>query len=270
MRNLAHIGFEVHSLEEFQALAEMVYRNGKVHRVGRNQYYQFTDPSGAELWTQVDENDEISGMNAHFQGHTSLEVTLLHAQAYEDRPLDGTFEAQATRVDVGLPKDAPLPVFAFELPDAHLVPSVVMPARATVQLLGFAREVHCYESVEDYRKANPGQPLERVETIAQDRAQDGGLSSLVRLDGIVVDAKQLHNLYSKHHFYWLELQTVFGKMDIVAASRSLPFLPQAGQIFDGIVRLSGRVKMDHAIEKSPGLVERFFWGAHTNQRLQSH
>jgi hypothetical protein len=268
MRNLSHIGFEVQSLEDFQALAEMVYRKGKHQRVGRNQYYCFTDDSGAELWTQIDENDEISGMNAHFHGQTSISVTLLHAQAYEDRPLDGTFEARAIKVDAGLPKDAALPVFAFELPDAHLVPSVVLPADARVQLVGFAREIHCYESVEDYRKANPGIPLERIQTIEQDRSAQSGLSSLVRLDGIVVDAQQLHNRYTKRHFYWLELKTAIGHIDIVASARTMPMLPQAGQIFDGIVRLSGRVQMDHPVEKAPGLVERFFWGAHTNRRIE--
>jgi hypothetical protein len=266
MRNLAHIGFEVHSLEEFQALAEMAYRTGKAMRAGRNQYYCYTDASGAELWTQIDENDEIAGMNAHFHGSTTIDVRLLHAQAYDDRPLDGTFEAQPLNRSAQLPPDAVLPTFAFELPDAHLIPSIVLPTEAKVQLVGFARELHCYESVEDFRKANPGKPLESLETIDNDRSVSGGLSSLLRLDGVVVQAKQLHNLYSKHHFYWFELQTVIGHLDIVASSRMLPTVPLTGQIFDGVVRLSGRVTLEDPVAQKPGLVERFFWGAHRNQR----
>jgi hypothetical protein len=267
MRNLAHIGFEVHSLEEFEALAEMAYRLGKPHRVGRNQYYQYTDPSGAELWTQLDENDEISGMSAHFHGAAQVDVTLLRAQAYEDRPLDGTFEARPLQVDAGLPKDTPPPHFAFDLPDAHLVPSVVLPAEARVQLVGFAREVHCYECIEDYHKAHPGKPFEVIEVIEADRAARNALSSLVRIDGIVVSTKQLQNLHTKRHFFWLLVKTAIGKVEIVASSRSMPALPQVGGIFDGQVRLSGRVELLHPVAQKPGLIERFFWGADSNQRL---
>ena len=268
MRNLAHIGFEILNLEDFQALAAMVCAKGKSHRAGRNQYYCFTDPSGAELWAQVDEDDEISGMNAHFHGTTAVDVTLLRAQGYDDRPLDGTFEGRAARVDAGRSKDTALPTFAFELPDAHLVPSVVLPVVAQVQLVGFAREVHCYESVEDFRKANPDTPLENMQPIAQDLAADAGLSSLVRMDGIVLNATKLQNQFSGRPFFHLALKTVVGQVDVVASTRAMPQLPQAGQVFDGTVRLSGRVKLDHTIAQKPGLVERFFWGAHANQRLQ--
>lgn len=266
MRNLAPIGFEVHSLEDFQALAEMVYRQGKPYRAGRNQYYRYTDESGAELWTQVDENDEIAGMNAHFNGKNWVEATLLRAQSYDDRPLDGTFEARVTTVNALFPSDATPPIFAFELPDAHLVPSVVLPAAARVQLVGFAREVHCYETVEDFRKAHPGQPLQSIHVIDEDRSSAEAISSLVRIDGIVADAKRLHNLHTKHHFYALEIQTAIGKIDIVASSRAMPILPQAGQIFDGQVRLSGRVELAQQETHRPGLMERFFWGADANLR----
>jgi hypothetical protein len=268
MRNLANIGFEIQSLEDLQALAAMVCSKGKSYRVGRNQYYRFTDPSGAELWTQVDENDEIAGMNAHFNGSNSVAVALVHAQAYETRPLDGTFEAQALQADAGLPKGARTPTFAFDLPDAHMVPAIVMPAEASVQLVGFAREVHCYETVEDFRAANPGLPLEGLMAVDADRPPTAdGLSSLVRLDGIVMAAGQLHNTYSNRPFYWMEVKTAIGKIDVVASSRSMPSPPGAGQIFDGQVRLSGRVAVHHAVELKPGLVERFFWGAHSNKRI---
>lgn len=268
MRNLAHIGFEILNLEDFQALAAMVCAKGKSYRAGRNQYYCFTDQSGAELWTQVDENDDISGMNAHFHGNASVEVMLLRAQGYDDRPLDGTFEARPIRVDAGRSKDTVPPTFAFELPDAHLVPSVVLPAEAHVQLVGFAREVHCYENVEDFRKANPNTPLENIQAIEADLATNAGLSSLVRMDGIVLNARKLQNEFSGRSFYHLELKTVVGQVDVVASTRSIPTLPQAGQVFDGTVRLSGRVKLDHSVTQKPGLVERFFWGAHANQRLE--
>lgn len=266
MRNLANIGFDAPSLEEFQALAELAYRHGKGYRLGRIQYYCYHDPSGAELWVQLDENDEIAGMNSHFEGSNQVEATLIHAQGYEDRPLDGTFEARALHIDAGLPANAEPPVFTFDLPDAQLVPHISLPAVANVQLVAFAREVHVYESVEDYRKAQPGRPLEGLRYIEEDRGKDTGLSSLMRLDGIVTQAAMKHNAHTKHDFYWIELKTAIGKVDVVAATRSLPFLPQKGQIFDGDVRLSGRVTFKDAAPQKPRLIERLFWGAATNNR----
>ncbi|HEX2899164.1 MAG TPA: hypothetical protein VHS96_05515 [Bacteroidia bacterium] len=260
MRNLANIGFEAHSLEEFQALAEMVYRKGKPHRAGRNQYYCYEDPSGGELWVQIDDNDEIAGMNCHFHTENAIPVELLHAQGYEERPLDGTLEARALHVDAGLSAQTAPAVFAFDLPDAHLLPKVVLPAEGQVQLVGFAREVHVYENVEDYRKAHPGKPLEGLRSIDQDLSGDRRLSALMRLDGIVLQAALKHNAYTRQSFYWLEIKTVFGKMDVVAASRSLPFVPQQGQVFDADVRLSGRATIKDAHPQKTGLIERMFWG----------
>jgi hypothetical protein len=240
----------------------------KPHRAGRNQYYCLTDGSGAELWVQLDENEEIAGMNAHFDSPNSVEVTLLRAQAYEERPLDGTFEARALHVDSGLPPDAEPAVFTFDLPDAHMVPSVALPATAIVHLVAFAREIHCYETVEDFRKAHPGERLEGLHTIDSDRRQAGTVSSLMRLDGIVMQAKRMHNVHSGKDFYWMEVKTAFGRVDVVAATRSMPNLPSQGQFFDGQVRLSGRVKLKEAHLLKPGLMERFFWGAATNIRIE--
>ena len=259
MRNLANIGFEVHSLEEFQALAEMVYHKGQSYRAGRNQYYAYQDSSGGELWVQIDSEEQIAGMNCHFHSANSIDVTLTHAQGYEDRPLDGTFEARAMQVDAGLPPSAALPEFVFDLPDAHLVPHVSLPAQAKVQLVGFARDVHVYENVEDYRKAQPGKPLEGLRPVEQDRPENKQLSSLMRLDGIVVAAELKHNAYTKQAFYWLEVKTVFGHIDVVVASRALPFVPQQGQVLDAEVRLSGRVQIKDAHAQKPGLIERMFW-----------
>ncbi|MBL0016585.1 MAG: hypothetical protein IPP17_09065 [Bacteroidetes bacterium] len=259
MRNLANIGFEAHSLEEFQALAEMVYRKGKAFRAGRNQYYCFQDPSGGELWVQIDSDEQIAGMNCHFHSSNAIEVELLHAQGYEERPLDGTFEARALHADAGTPASAPHPIFAFDLPDAHLVPHVLLPAKASVQLVGFARDVHVYENVEDYRKAHPGKPLEGLRPIEQDRAHTERISSLMRLDGIVVHAAHKRNHHTQQEFYWLEIKTVFGNIDVVVANRSLPFVPQQGQVFDGEVRLTGRVQIKDAHAQKPGLIERMFW-----------
>jgi hypothetical protein len=260
MRNLANIGYEAHSLEEFQALADMAYRHGKSYRIGRNQYYCFHDPSGAELWVQLDEEDEIAGMNCHFQSDSSVEVMLLHAYGYDERPLDGTLEAQPLQGEISHP------IFAFDLPDAQLVPQVPLPAAGSVQLVAFAREVHVYENVEDYRKAHPGDPLRGISPITIDAAKPGISSSLMRLDGIVKRAALKHNQNSGRPFYWIELETVIGTVDVVAAPRSLPFLPQQGQVFDGQVRLSGRVTFKDVTPQKPGFIERLFWGAATNNR----
>ncbi|MFN8396594.1 MAG: hypothetical protein U0176_18360 [Bacteroidia bacterium] len=267
MRNLANIGFEAHSLEEFQRLAEMAYRHGKAYRSGRVQYYLFQDPSGAELWVQIDENDEIAGMNCHFHTDRQIDAEILHAQAYEDRPMDGSLEARALRVDAGLPGNAARPVFAFDLPDAQLVPPVHLPVMGHVNLVAFAREVHVYENVEDYRQAHPGRPLEGLRPIEGD-SQPGKISSLMRLDGIVEQAQRKHNAKTGRDFIWLQLKTSIGHLDVVVATRSLPFLPQMGQVFDGDVRLSGRVTFDAAAPRKPGLLERMLWGAASNLRTE--
>ena len=266
MRNLAQIGYEVSSLEDFQSLADQVFKSGKAYRAGRNQYICYRDSSGAELWVQHDEEEEIAGMNAHFDSQHWISAQLMHAQAYEDRPLDGTIEAQALDVDFSAENGNAAPIFIFDLPDAHSIPKVSLPAKAKVQLVAFAREIHCFENIEDYRKANPGKPLRGLRVIEEDRSNPSRISSLMRMDGSIVDAKLLHNEKGKHDFYWMLVLTSIGEVEVVAATRALPFLPQSGQIFDGDVRLSGRVVLENAEKLKPGIMERLFWGAATNQR----
>jgi hypothetical protein len=266
MRNLAQIGYEVSSLEDFQALAEEAMRLGKSLRAGRNQYFLFSDSSGAQLWVQHNEDEEISGMNAHFDAKHWLDVELLHAQAYDERPMDGTFEAKSLYRDPGLGPNAEFPIIAFDLPDAHLVPKVHLPAIAKVQLIGFAREIHCYENIEDFRKANPSQPLEGLRPVEGDQSENSPISSLMRLDGLVMEAKEMYNAHSDRHYYWLLIKTSIGPLEVVGAKRSLPFLPKSGMIFDGHVRLSGKVEGLKAHEVKPGIFERLFWGAANNTR----
>ena len=181
--------------------------------------------------------------------------------------MDGSLEARALRVDAGLPGNAARPVFAFDLPDAQLVPPVHLPVMGHVNLVAFAREVHVYENVEDYRQAHPGRPLEGLRPIEGD-SQPGKISSLMRLDGIVEQAQRKHNAKTGRDFIWLQLKTSIGHLDVVVATRSLPFLPQMGQVFDGDVRLSGRVTFDAAAPRKPGLLERMFWGAASNLRTE--
>jgi hypothetical protein len=120
--------------------------------------------------------------------------------------------------------------------------------------------------LEDFRKVHPTQPLQSIEVVEADLQNGSALSSLVRLNGIVVDAKRLQNGNTRHFFYWILLKTAIGQMDVVASSRTMPQVPMAGSIFDGQVRLSGRVTVAHPVTQKPGLVERFFLGAETNLR----
>jgi hypothetical protein len=102
--------------------------------------------------------------------------------------------------------------------------------------------------------------------IKEDGGGMNGVSSLMRVDGIISQAAIRKNEHTGRNFYWMELKTAIGKMDVVAATRSLPFLPSAGQLFDGEVRLSGRVQFKNAVEQKPRLIERLFWGASANTR----
>ena len=52
------------------ALAPM--RNGWAAPGG--EYFRWSDPSGAEIWLQVNANDELVGMNPHYAGRSSVRV----------------------------------------------------------------------------------------------------------------------------------------------------------------------------------------------------
>lgn len=237
MELLSAIGYPVADIDAYQALAEMVFDRGTGHKAGENFYLQYHDPSGAELWLQVDIGSAFVGMNPFFvPGHTTRMV--LHRQVMRhEGTMDGAFEASFEGQDGRI---------IFDMPDAHRLPPVKLPLTTEVQLSAFLVT-----------------PLQAASESASG-IQSAGLSddpARHLLTGQVLQSALRSNRHSGEDFRWIELQVPGGRLELVASLAQAPLaLIQPGSWVSGKCWLTGRVQVSPEAQVHTGFLQRVFWG----------
>jgi hypothetical protein len=68
------IGLPVVSAEDMNALAKRVGPLAEPVTAPGGVYFHWSDPSGAEMWLQVNANNELIGMNPHYAGRSAVRV----------------------------------------------------------------------------------------------------------------------------------------------------------------------------------------------------
>jgi hypothetical protein len=68
MSHFSSIGFQVTSRDELNSLVQEAYSLGQSIPVANGRYLIYTDPSGAELWIQINAQNELIGANRISKG----------------------------------------------------------------------------------------------------------------------------------------------------------------------------------------------------------
>ena len=90
------IGLPVASEEDMNALANRVGPLAEPLAAPNGVYFRWSDPSGAELWLQVNANNEVIGMNPHYAGRSAVRVGLTaRLPSAGPSELDGSFHGWA-------------------------------------------------------------------------------------------------------------------------------------------------------------------------------
>src|SRR5262245_12965473 len=144
--NFSTIGLPVASKEDMIALANRAGPLAEPLVTASGVYFRWSDPSGAEMWLQVNANNDLIGMNPHYAGRSAVRVGLTaRLPSAGPSELDGSFHGWADPAD-DAPETGCYP-FVFDAPDYRLHEELSLPARSEVQIEEFAHEIAAFESV---------------------------------------------------------------------------------------------------------------------------
>jgi hypothetical protein len=270
MSHFSDIGFRVESEDALYALAEEIFPKMKEIPCPGGSYCHYRDPSGAELWMQLNEKRELLGLNPHFEGKSSRRLCLTAPVERSASPLDGAYHAWAEPQQEGEPESGHYPL-VFDLPNARLLPGLSFPSEHSVQVTAFARDFHVFDSVESYYARQEADEKSGFNMAAQSFIPTGLFKAedqtpqppkaLAVLSGKVRQAQSLENSFTGQPFHHLLIETFGGNFDVVADAQLWPELPPLGGVVNGHFWLSGKLSLSQpqsAKEKGSNLLQRLF------------
>jgi hypothetical protein len=240
------IGLPVASAEDMNALADRIGPLAEPLAAPNGVYFRWSDPSGAEMWLQVNGNNELIGMNPHYAGRSAVRVGLT-ARLPSTGPseLDGSFHGWAD--PTGDAPDTGCYPFVFDAPDYRLHEELSLPALMEVQIAAFAQEIAAFESVAAYEASQTDDLKYASQSFIPSGlftpAGDSTVPPQARaiFAGHVLAAGEKVNTLTGRAFYWALVETFGGAYDVVIDSNLLPGVPEAGGVISGSFWLSGRI-----------------------------
>jgi hypothetical protein len=241
--HMSDIGFELNSEDDFQQLALQVCEEGEPRKAASGTYIRWAPGEGIELWAQLDQDNEVIGLNPHFRGKGLMRIGVTQEVIRPERTsLDGAYYAWANPAEND-PEMGEFP-FVFDVPDYQLH-KVRLPSILHVQLAAFAHELHSYDSDEAYDRSQSEEMKFASEAFIP--------SGLFRPEGTTMEPPQAHAIFTGHvqettiitnpatgnGFCWAKLRTLGGDVDVIADPLLLNGLLVEGGVVSGSFWLSG-------------------------------
>ncbi len=244
------------------ALLEQVQPKAVEVPASNGSYFCFSDPSGAQLWMQVNAERELIGMNPHFDGPSRRLVRLTRKVERDSSPLDGGFYgwANPTRPtpqpsetpDEDAPAEGDYP-FAFDVPDFRVLGPMRFPHEIEVQLVAFASDDFAVFDDEDvFADSQEGEVKFASQSFIptglftnnEEGEHDSSLppQPFGLFAGVIAQCEKRQNGLTGEKFWWIAVDTLGGPVDVVVdADAVLNTTPRVGGVVSGSFFLSGRV-----------------------------
>jgi hypothetical protein len=251
MSNLSDIGFPVQSEQDVNVLITETIKYVESIKCPQGFYLRFADASGAEIYLQGNNEQELIGFNPHFAGVSRRTVGLTQAIERDSSPLDGGFHAWANPSGEASEISGDYP-FVFDLPDFQLNEIKVFPHICEIQLTAFAsNDLEIYADEKAYADSQESDIKYASKSFiptglfAFDEADETIDLSVVRpigkLAGEIKEYELKTNELSGEKFYWFLVETLGGEIDVVADVKLIKDEPRVGGIVSGQFWLSGKV-----------------------------
>lgn len=251
MSNLSDIGFPVQSEQDVNVLITDTIKYVESIKCSYGFYLRFADPSGAEIYLQGNNEQELVGFNPHFAGKSRRLVGLTKAIERDSSPLDGGFYAWANPRGDDIETSGEYP-FVFDVPEFRLSDDITLPHICEIQLTAFAS--NDFEMFADEKTFAESQESElkyasksfvSVGLFTFDEADGETDLSIVRpvgkLAGEIKEIELKINELSNEKFYWFLVETSGGEIDVVTDVKLIREEPQIGGIVSGQFWLSGKL-----------------------------
>jgi len=251
MSHFSAIGIQ---LEPGQDLGDLADRFAPLARPlevpGLGTYWHWSDPSGAEMWIQVNEDDELIGMNPHYAGQSVVRVGLTaRIPSSTSSELDGSFYGWGAPTSESTDFESTgRYTILFDVPDYRLHDELALPALQMVQIVAFAHDCEVFETVAAFntRSTEVGRLASQsfIPTgllTEEEEAADAQPCADAVLAGHVVAAEQKINSLTGIPFYWALVESYEATYDVVIAQDLLATPPAVGGVITGSFWLSGRI-----------------------------
>lgn len=245
MSNLSDIGFPVQNEQDVNVLITETIKYVESIKCPQGFYLRFADASGAEIYLQGNNQQEIIGFNPHFDGKSKRRVGLTKAIERDSSELDGGFHAWANPSGDG--GDYP---FVFDVPDFRIVPNYQMPQVREIQLTAFAsNDFKIFADEESYKNNQKDEPKFASKSFIPSGlfTPDENATPIEPPRPIGIFAGEIKeyelktNELSGERFYWFLVETSGGETDVVADVKLVPIEPNIGGIVSGQFWLSGKI-----------------------------
>lgn len=251
MSNLSDIGFPVQSEQDVNVLITETIKFIESIKCPQGFYLRFADASGAEIYLQGSNEQELIGFNPHFAGSSRRTVGLTQAIERDSSPLDGGFHAWANPHGEAAEISGEYP-FVFDVPNFRLNEIASFPHVCQIQLTAFASndfEIFADEkSFFDARKEDfesSSQSFAATSLLAFAEAEGEIDLSVVRpiakFSGAIKTFELKTNELSGERFYWFLVETAGGEIDVAADVKLIADEPKIGGIVSGQFWLSGEI-----------------------------
>lgn len=253
MSNFSSIGFPIETEAEMYEMAERALRSAREIKTAQGRYLIYAEPSGAELWLQLDAKGNFIGMNPHFSGATSRRFALTEAIDNDEHILDGAFHGWANPVDEDGPETGEYP-YLFDCPDYRVHPKLALGQTVSVQISAFAHEIRIYEDEEALHTDDErGLKLASEAFIPSGLFVEEGETRRAQglFTGVILQSATHKTELQKATFYALHVRTLGGEIDVVVDAAHIAEPPVAGQYVYVSAWLSGRIISEPKPEIAP-------------------
>lgn len=245
MSNLSDIGFPVKTDEDINVLITETINRVEAIKCPQGFYLRFSDTSGAEIFLQGNEKQELIGFNPHFDGESRRIVRLTLAIERDSSELDGGFHAWANPGEEEDSGDYP---FVFDVPDFRMNSEIELPANREIQLTAFAsNDFKVYENERGYYDAQTEEPGFAAKSFVPSGLFTATENSDAPPRPIGIFAGEIKafelktNELSGENFYSFLVETLGGEVDVVADVKLVAGEPKIGGVVSGQFWLSGRI-----------------------------
>jgi hypothetical protein len=248
--HFASIGLPMRDLSDFEALADEIAPLAMPLHVHRGQYLRWTSACGAEVWLQVNNDNQLIGMVPYYSGAARLRVGITARVVREpESDLDGAFygwaDPQADDVASGCYP------FVFDVPDSGRYANMVIPSVVEAHIAAFAHQVTVYPSVDAYHASQSEKPYFASQSFipsglfSPDGASTVPPQAYAIFTGHITAAAPKTNSLTQERYYWAHVETFGGSFDVVMAPALCDTSPQPGGVLSGSFWLCGRLTQFH-------------------------
>ena len=235
MSHLTNIGFKVSSAEEFEALVAKVFEEGTEVDVEGGTYMVYSDKSGAEIYAQVDTDDEFMGFIPAFDAKAMRNITIKNIIKSED----ATVLDMRCRVET-VNGEAP---FVIDIPNGKETP-IAENENREVSLVAFPHELEYFSTEESFLEEYPELSLQYFIPVGMMNQEGEPLETPEAYAMFVGKIKSVEvrvNALRGGEFYVMELSTLDGDITVIADVGFLSEEPTVDAFINGVFWMTAKI-----------------------------